>query len=89
MEDMNARNNTPQSSVGNVGMFASVENPRPTLLMNSWALPMQFHEQSQYGLSLIFYPVQTVASTNQLVAASTCPNPIMSVPWSVVTPNQN
>jgi hypothetical protein len=53
-------------------------NPSSTLPISS-APPMQ----QQYSMPLNFYPTQT----NQLVAAPTYSNPIMSVPNSASTPN--
>ena len=78
LENSNAKNSVPQPSSGNVGVPVTAEIPSPTLPISS-APPMK----QQYNMSLNFYPTQT----NQLVAAPTYPNPIMSVPNSALTPN--
>jgi len=58
MDDLRARKNMPRSPIANAGTFASIENRKLTLPVNS-SPPFIL---SQYGALLKFYPSQTVVS---------------------------
>ena len=75
LANSSAQTNMPPSSSGT---FVSLEKINPTLPISS-APPMQQY----YNLPMYSYPSQT----NQLVTASTYPNPIMSATNSVPMPN--
>jgi hypothetical protein len=78
-EIINAKNNTPISSIGHVGTSASVENPNTTEPINSSATETPI-KQPQFGMPMNFFPGQKTRPGGELMVVPTYPEPIMSLP---------
>ena len=75
IEYVKASKNTPHEYTGNVGSTTTTENPSPVLPISS-AMPQNMPMNPYYS------------QNGQIITAPICPNPIRSVPYSAILPNQ-